>query len=52
VCGMAERGRALWALFVLCYWHQVTRARAAGPAFRASAVPSTAPAPVAASRLS
>jgi len=48
----SERGRALWALFVLCYWHQVTRARAAGPAFRASAVPSTAPAPVAASRLS
>jgi asparagine synthase (glutamine-hydrolysing) len=45
----SERGRALWALFVLCYWHHT---RAARPATRHVTVPSLAPASITAPRVS
>ena len=48
----ADRSRALWALFVLCYWHRVTRPRAADLGAHATGGPDVAQAPAAAAGLS
>jgi asparagine synthase (glutamine-hydrolysing) len=48
----SDRGRALWALFVLCYWQQIIRPRAAAAAARLDAGPEVIRSWSAAARLS